>query len=652
MLPLVASTVLDLWRGWPGSDKVFVNVGLPDGSSALFLVDTGASISVLNEDIAERLGLHVFDAGGTVNGLSGSVPWMKATIPHLQLGEFGADNIDVAVGVPGAPRESGPLPIAGILGNNVWRNFTLVVDYPRDQLELYPPGTYHARGRSAQLVVGDNHLYTPVRIIAKKDKEVVDQKTMLEIDTGAEDLSLWCQTGEPFRDVTTLGVEHVIGIGADLDRIPDYSFLSETRRIPVASVEIGGRKLVPWNSVRWNSPDEITDACAVTPGLIGYGILHPWRVVIDYQGGKLTLEKPRGKPRRFDALAGWLNADRVAFGADPIRAAPRARVIAGQGDLPQARALVEAGLRATPTDPQLVVLLARLQRNGAEYAAAVATLSSMTPSELAGEDEWVSFVNSLVLEGKTAEAVDRARAAVNAGTDDEPAREDFYVALSDALLAAGRPTEAQAALDQAISIDMGGSAFLFRRARIALAEGDRYSAITTLRGLMQVYPIGGMPMWLYAMSAKPEDRETFRTDLDRALGRLHPGSQPFDFVGAAWLAVGEEVRGGEALTTGYARDCSRLPASPERDNCDAWYWALQHKNLDQAAARMKQALAAQPTNSAFHDTAAVVSLAAGDAASAFAHAQEAARLSPWDPYLLWQVGRMKVAADVPAALGG
>lgn len=652
MLPLVASTVLDLWRGWPGSDKVFVNVGLPDGSSALFLVDTGASISVLNEDVAKRLSLDVIDAGGSVNGLSGSVPWMKATIPHLQLGAFGADDIDVAVGVPGAPKESGPLPIAGILGNNVWRNFTLVVDYPRDTLELYTPGKYHARGKGAQLVVGDNHLYTPVRIVAKKDKQVVDKQTMLEIDTGAEDLSLWCTTGEPFRDVTTLGVEQVVGIGVDLDRIPDFSFLAETRRIPVVSTEIGGRKLTPWSSVRWNSPDEISDACAVTPGLIGYGILHDWRVVVDYQGGKLTLEKSRGKPRQFDALGEWLKADRAEYGDDPRRAGARARVIAGQGDLLQARAIVDAGLAAIPTDPQLVVLRARLQRNSAEYAAAIATLSPMTPSELAGEDEWVSFVNSLVLEGRTAEALERAQAAVTAGTEDEPAREDFLVALSDALLAAGRPTEAQSALDKAISVDLGGSAFLFRRARIALAEGDRYSAITTLRGLMQVYPIGGMPMWLYAMSAAPEDRETFRVDLDRALGRLHPGSQPFDFVGAAWMAVGDATKASEALTTGYNRDCARLPQSPDRDNCDAWYWALAHKNLDQAAARMKQALTAQPTNSAFHDTAAVVSLAAGDAAGAYAHAQEAARLSPWDPYLLWQVGRMKAAADVPTPAGG
>lgn len=80
------SVSLDLWRPWAGADKIYVMAGLPDGSSELFLVDTGASVSVLNEDVAKRLGITATDGGGTIQGLGGTVPWMRASIPSIELG--------------------------------------------------------------------------------------------------------------------------------------------------------------------------------------------------------------------------------------------------------------------------------------------------------------------------------------------------------------------------------------------------------------------------------------------------------------------------------------------------------------------------------------------------------------------------------------
>ncbi|MFZ5476193.1 MAG: hypothetical protein ACOZNI_05405, partial [Myxococcota bacterium] len=64
------------------------------------------------------------------------------------------------------------------------------------------------------------------------------------------------------------------------------------------------------------------------------------------------------------------------------------------------------------------------------------------------------------------------------------------------------------------------------------------------------------------------------------------------------------------------------------------------ERLDDARARVAEALAAEPANPAWLDTAAVVAAASGDLAAARAHALRAARLSPDDPYLLWQVDRL------------
>jgi tetratricopeptide (TPR) repeat protein len=632
-------TTLDLWRAYPGADKVYVEATLPDGSTGLFLVDTGASISVMNEGAASRLGLVAVDAGGTVQGLSGSAPWRRATLGTLQLGAFTLDHVDVAVDVPGVPEVAGALPVDGILGSNVWSQFTVVVDYPQDRLELHVPGTWSPRGRSYPLTIDPNHLLVQVDVTAERDGRKIRASVPLEIDTGAQDLSMVLSSGEPFRELTTVGMEHVFGIGADLDRVPDFDFLETTRRIPVTTIRVAGRTIHYDHSVRWSCADEVRDSCLVTPGLVGYSVLADYRVVIDYARGLLTLEKPRGRPRQFDAAGAWLDRDRRVHRDDPARAAVRARVLASAGRAEDAAAVVADGLARLPGDAELTVLRARLHRADGQLAEAAEALGSLPPVDLAEQGEWVGFINTLALQGRAAEAVERAKRALEA-TVGEPVREEFLVALSDAELAAGRPGQAARALDEAIAVDEGGSAFLFRKARIALAEGDHYGAIVTLRNLMHVYPVEGQSMWLYGLAAQERDRETFRVDLERALSRLHPGTQPWDFAGAAWMAIGEEERGRAALAEGRKRDCGRVEPGPDRSNCEAWYAALGKRDLDEAAALIDGAIAAQPRNSAFQDTAAMVAMARGDAAAAYEHALAAARLSPWDPYLLWQVARM------------
>ncbi len=635
-----AHVTLDLWRGYPGADKVYVEARFPNGTSGLFLLDTGAAISVVNEDAAERMGLVAEVAEGRVSGLSGSVPWRRAQIPSLFLGSFEVHAIDVAVGVPGAPERAGVLPVDGILGNNVWSQFTLVVDYPADQLELWPPGAYRPRGRGSTIELDGNHVVTDVIVEASLPDGSLHQPVRIEIDTGAADTSLWCNTGEPFRSTSTLGVEPVYGIGADLDRVPDFQFLTETRRIPITALTTGGRKVKQSDSLRWNSPDFAVESCQVTPGLLGYRTIGAYRAVIDYQGRRFILETPR-KKRQFDASGAWLEADLARYGDDLSRAELRVPVLVVTNQPEAARELLRRALAARPDDVGLQVLAARLDRADGKDAEAQARLGALSPATLAEEGEWVAHLGSLVAAGQAAAALELAQAAVDTGSDDADWHQELLVGLSDTLLANDRPREALRALDEAIAVDRGGSGFLFRRALIALAEGDKYGAISTLRSLIDLYPIGGQSIWLYAQHLDERDEATFRADVERAMGRLHPGMEPFDFVGAALGTLGDADAARDLLTRGFQRDCQPMRRGASRDNCEAWYWALQGDRLDDAQARINRAIKAEPDNSAFRDTAAVVALHRGDAAEALLQAEAAARLSPGDPYLVWQLRRMR-----------
>ncbi|MES2641420.1 MAG: aspartyl protease family protein [Myxococcota bacterium] len=633
----VRSTTLDLWRSSPGADKIYVLAKLPDGSDALFLLDTGASISVIHRDVVERLGLPIVPVDGRIEGLSGSVAWKRAVLPRIGLGAFQLNAVDVAVDVPGVPEFAGALPIAGILGNNVWTNFTCVIDYPADTLDLYAPGALTVPGKAAPLVVDGQHAYTPVVVRATDGTQAT---VILEVDTGANDVLFSGGTGEPFRGSSTEGVEPVLGIGADLDELPLASFLQVTRRVPLNRVRIGGRTIKHAGPARWYNADTPPNNRPDMPGLLGYRPMGAFTAVLDFPGQRFLLRPSRRVPRVFDAYGEYLKLERASHGEDPARAAIRGRLQYAKGDAAGALATVLEARKSLPDDAELGVLLSWIQRNGAEWDASNATLEALDPLALAEEGEWVAYIDSLLVAGHTARAVTEATDALTDAAPDAEGRDDLLVALSDALLAAGKASQAGAAIGEAAAISPGGSAHLLRKARVAMAEGDRYGAMVATRELIGVYPLNGVPIWMQATLAAPEDVSTLVSDIEGALARLHPGDEPWDFVGAAYLTVGRVEEGRAALQKGYVRDCEPFPEGPDRANCDAWYWALGGERLDEARARIDLALTGREWNSAYHDTATTVAIAAGRGEDARRHASTAARLSPGDPYLLWQLDRV------------
>ena len=285
-------------------------------------------------------------------------------------------------------------------------------------------------------------------------------------------------------------------------------------------------------------------------------------------------------------------------------------------------------------------MLARAHGVSGDFATELTTLAQLDAVDLVEQGVWLDYIDGLALDGQAPLALKLAQEALDNAPPVPDETEQYLVALSDAQLAAGDVTGAAASIAAANHASpRGGSAHLIRLARIAAAAGDRYGVIVAMRELMSIIPLQGLPIWLYALSAEGDDIPTFDQDVGIAMARLHPDQRPFDFVGAGWMAVGETEKAQAALKTGYDRDCAEL-VGPDRDNCDAWYWALGKERLDEAEVKSEAAMKAIPGNSAFADTGAVVALARGDLALARERALRAARLNPSDPYLLWQVSRL------------
>lgn len=635
-------TEVDLLRIAPGANRIYVQAVLPDGELGLFLVDTGANVSVLTEDTATRLALPAGETQG-LWGLGGTQSARLTSLPSLGLGEDVVFDVEVLVGVRGLSDTAGFMPVDGLLGNNVWSRFTVEIDYPADRLVLHRPGEGFPDSARAVPMHYDGHVHTLVSVkTAGKAAQVV-----AEVDTGASELTLCAASGVPLAGEHTEGLEMLLGIGAS-QTLPPYRFLNMTRRIPVEEVELGGAVVDVDLPIRWLSYEDTAsagcgdDLVGAMKGLVGHEYLSHHRVFFDYAGGRFALLPSRRPARQLDGHAVILDQEVAAHGEGPGRALVRGKLLVGMGKIDDALAAFrafEAWPEARPSErAEASIWIARVLRSEGRHDEAWAALAGLSAGDLVDQDQIVGTVNGLVFEGRP----DEARTIATAAVAERPEEGFAHVALADALLHQGDLDGAQAEMLEAVRLAGFPDAHLLRRARIALASGDRYGSMAHVRKQIQLYPHDGATLWFYAtLASEPRDRETFRADLDAAMARLHPYDRPFDFLVAAHRILGDDDEVGRFLAEGLSHHCEDMPSElPERGNCYAWYEALAGTDLDDALARIDASLAETGPRADFLDTKAMVHLARGEHAAAAAAAHEAARLSPDDVYMLWQAERI------------
>lgn len=629
---------LDLLRTQRRGPRIYVQARIGDSEPLLFLVDTGADVNVLSTEVAESLELSVEADRFQLAGLSGRTSAGLAVVPKLSLGEASLSNVPFAVGVRGVGETAGFMPLAGILGMEVWRRFVLEIDYPRDRLTLHRPGTGPRLRRGTPLRFSGASIETGVEVTTDTDPSVTHQ-VVVQLDTGASALLLAGATGLPFAEVATEGLEPIYGVGAS-EFLPPSQFLRRTRRIPVRKVAFGGRRFKAQLQAQWLNYNRVDGAAGLaTRGLLGHGLLAGHRVWIDPHQERLALRRAPLRPRRqLDGHRVLLDQDIARHGVDaPERDLVRARYEIALDQMDSAVERLERWIVRHPDDAEGRVLLARASRYLADLPGAWAAIEDLGPDGLTDEGEIIAAVNGLVYEGRVSRALTLARAAVEMRPDEAAA----HIALADALVASGELLDANDALLEAARLRQNPNGFLLRRSRVALALGDRDGAMARVRRLVREIPTDGKLLWYYATMLRNEaEVATFRTDLNEAVERLHPNLRPLDFLVAAYHAIGEEERALAYLEEGLERDCTQFDDRAGKLNCIAWYKALAHQDLDRAARRVDRALEKSGPRADYLDTKAVVHLARGEVEQAHDAAMRAARLLPDDVYMQWQVERI------------
>jgi len=642
----VAPAELDVLRVYPGSPKILVQVILPDGDPALFMVDTGADISVVSQEIADRLELPVQKGAGSVTGIQATARIDQSILPWVEVGGKRVENIHVAVNIPGLPDRFGFAPLAGILGNNVWSNFVLEIDYHNDRMFLHDPRTTTAAKGASPMVFDGGHIHAPIDFRTQKEPKVPNT-IFLALDTGATDLIIQGRTGQPFENDYTEGLEPVFGLGAS-DDLPLAAFFTTTRRIPLKEVTLGGTTVPLRMDARWLFFDQTLPPSATIRGLAGYALFADKVAVFDYARGRFLLTKSNRPLESRNVHQLLLDEDIAKYGDDPTHYLDRARYQFGLGEFEEAEGLLGKVIEnpdLTEQHPEARVLLARSSRAQGDLAVAADALAGLTAEDLVEEEEIVSAVNGLLLEDR----VDDGRALAEAAVEARPEEDASWVALADVQFREGDLEAARMTLLKAAKLRKDPDAFMVRRARIAVEQGDLDGAIARFRRLVQLYPNEGKYLWFYAQLIGEQDYGTFRSDMVSAMERLHPGMRPLDFVAGSYHVIGDQLEAEENAKLGRERDCARIPFPADIANCKAWYSSMEGTKLEEAERQVRQALEDNESRSDFLDTLAMIQFARGEYQDAYANALHAARISPEDPYLLWQAERLRQRVESSSA---
>jgi len=637
-----AHVTVDLLRPSPTAPRVFVEVAFADGSTGLMMVDTGADITVLTRTTAQRLQLAPGQPGTTLQGLSQAAQVDVSALSTLRIGEATLHDVRVAIGLPGVQDTWGAMPVAGILGNNVWSEFIVDLDLHANRLTLHQPGSFRAPRGAAPLRFDGAHLQTPVLLRT----DLAGGVAVLAVDTGASDVLLIGEGALPFDGAWTEGVEPIRGVTTP-DALPDASYLRETRRVALRAVDLGGARRRVHTDARWLDYD-LPAADPRLAGLVGYEALQNRRVILDYQRGWFSLQVSHRPAGFTHGCAVLLREDEARFGDDPRRWLYRSRLLLGLDQQARARGLLGELLEISDPDVAPLhaaarALAAAIDRGRGDLDGAWNLLAPLSPAELVEQEEIVAVVDGLLLEGRTDEAGDVSAAAVAT----RPASPLAWVARADVLLARGDPDDAYTALGEATRLVNTPDAWLLRRARVAWARGDHNGALALLRDGLRSNPLDGRLAFFYATLAPKTDRDTVRSDLQGVLSRLHPSLRPNDLLAGAFVAIGDLDRARTLYDEGTASDCASAQRSPSADHCYAWFEALAHTDLDDALARISRAISALGPRADLYDTLAMVLLARGELQAAHSAALTAARMAPDDAYLLWQAERIGALAGSP-----
>ena len=301
-------------------NRIALDVRVNSSGPLSFVLDTGASATILDTAQAERLGLRlegIRDANAPAdlrraNGVA-------LSLPGVDLG----DQAILVRDLDSAQLLHSGRHLHGVLGYDFFRQFVVQIDYVAKALTLSDPKTYEYRGTGESIPLQLFRVPFALAKITTVGTDAVER--LLFIDSGSNATVNYETEEVPSK---TIEQEQV-----DLSNNITITITATFGR--AKSVQLGSFVIADL-VVGLQHEFTIPGFSRTTKGIVGGGLLRRFRVIFDYEHKRMILEPNQHlhDPFEFDMSGAWVVSDK-----------PNSNGFRITSVMPNAPAL-EAGLRA------------------------------------------------------------------------------------------------------------------------------------------------------------------------------------------------------------------------------------------------------------------------------------------------------------------
>ena len=238
-----------------------------------FVLDTGAGVSIVTEDLARTLALQNLEAKDALGAGDSRISLQLGNASLMSVEGATVENTRVAV-MKSLPKCVGQ----GVIGYDFLKHFVLTLDYPHNELTLTADGDYDNHERCSTL---------PLKL-ARPDRPIILMEVFVNargsyqfvLDTGASQTVVSPALAEEMSVMSTQQDKVVGAAGA----VTSSSATLKSLRIQDVLVEdvqvIVSDIFSPINQA----------VGTIIDGILGYNLLRNFRIIIDYPNGTLHLK--------------------------------------------------------------------------------------------------------------------------------------------------------------------------------------------------------------------------------------------------------------------------------------------------------------------------------------------------------------------------
>ena len=263
-----------------------------NGETRTWILDNGASTSVIDSEYANELGLQVVDSS-TVYGFVNSLEVAYVEIPEYKIGNLlAANKVSISTDIHDIFYSIKAKHIYGFIGADFLSKYAVKVDLANRKLTFYDSDNFVYEGDGN---IFNNHMmfdfhYLPVTIESKYESYFM-------IDLGANTMIMNLPFAQKFKFDQREGLHWAgMDIGGEIDLLT----------LQLDKMEVGGFS-VPEDVISLPMKTGGSAPFGILGGNIGTGIARHFVIYLDYKNRRVILEKGKDYEKIFAAAISGLH---------------------------------------------------------------------------------------------------------------------------------------------------------------------------------------------------------------------------------------------------------------------------------------------------------------------------------------------------------